>query len=315
MPARQQLRKIAYYSREFAVWPIPLAFFRQRLASLLAEAESRPDAAEIRVRADYCNRLTQPFEPGGVRIGEFRDRTRSTYYFDARRVLRYFPGHLRVRYEFGDITEVPAAPTLLKSRPVAGDNANSVLLKLNQIRHFRFVRDPFAYEAKADRLVWRGAVYKDRRRRVMERFHDHPGFDLGQTNRPPADVPWQKPFLSLREQLGNKFILCIEGNDVASGLKWALSSNSLCFMARPRFETWFMEGTLVGGQHYVEVRDDHADLPGKVDYYRSHPEEAKAIIHRAHAHVDRFRDPRRELLVSLLVLRKYFELSGQGLES
>ena len=73
------------------------------------------------------------------------------------------------------------------------------------------------------------------------------------------------------EQLQNKFILCIEGNDVASNLKWAMSSNSLVFMTKkPKFETWFMEGTLIPGHHYVEIKDDYSDMIEKMDYYLSH---------------------------------------------
>ena len=39
----------------------------------------------------------------------------------------------------------------------------------------------------------------------------------------------------------HKFILCIEGNDVASNLKWVMSSNSVAVMPKPKFESWFME--------------------------------------------------------------------------
>lgn len=34
------------------------------------------------------------------------------------------------------------------------------------------------------------------------------------------------------------------GNDVASGLKWMLASNSVVFMPLPRYETWIEESML-----------------------------------------------------------------------
>ena len=90
-----------------------------------------------------------------------------------------------------------------------------------------------------------------------------------------------------------------------------MASNSLCFMPRPRFETWFMEGRLEPWRHYVPLRDDCADIEEKMDYYATHTDEALEIIANAQRHVAQFKDRQRERLVSLLVARKYFELSGQ----
>ena len=49
------------------------------------------------------------------------------------------------------------------------------------------------------------------------------------------------------DNLNYKFILAIEGYDVATNLKWIMSSNSLAVMPRPTYATWFMEGTLIPG--------------------------------------------------------------------
>lgn len=124
-------------------------------------------------------------------------------------------------------------------------------------------------------------------------------------------LAWNKPFMSIPEQLQHKFILSIEGNEVATNLKWIAQSNSLCFMTRPKFESWFMEGTLVGGKHYVELADDYSDLPVKLDHYLAHPAEAEQIIANFKRYYDRFRDPVTEELAGLLVIQKYLELSGQ----
>ncbi|ENT7385234.1 hypothetical protein ACXLUW_000800 [Campylobacter coli] len=37
----------------------------------------------------------------------------------------------------------------------------------------------------------------------------------------------EKNFLSKKEQMKYKFIISLEGNDVASNLKWEMNSNSL----------------------------------------------------------------------------------------
>ena len=75
-------------------------------------------------------------------------------------------------------------------------------------------------------------------------------------------------------------------------------------------ETWFMEGTLRPNYHYIEVKDDFSDLEERLTYYIEHPAEAEAIIRHAHEYVDQFRNKQRERLISLLVLKKYFEITN-----
>ena len=93
-----------------------------------------------------------------------------------------------------------------------------------------------------------------------------------------------------------------------------MSSNSVCVMPKPKYETWFMEGTLEAGVHYIEVNDDFSDAEEKIHYYSKHTKEALQIINNANAYVDQFKDSKREKLISLLVLDKYFSLSGQNHE-
>ena len=68
-----------------------------------------------------------------------------------------------------------------------------------------------------------------------------------------------------------------------------------------------MEGTLRPNYHYIEIRPDFADLEERLNYYISHPEEAENIVQHAHEYVAQFRNARREQLISLLVLKKYFD--------
>ena len=50
--------------------------------------------------------------------------------------------------------------------------------------------------------------------------------------------------MPISKQLCYKFIFCIEGADTATNIKWVMSSNSLCVMPKPKYETWFMEGKI-----------------------------------------------------------------------
>jgi hypothetical protein len=303
--------KLAYYMRQVLGLMIPDGIYRRRMKAVLDRAGEDP---RLRHRLAYYIKREKPFSPGDdlPTIRQFRRAPKKTYFFDLYEYLRVFPETNRLHYVFGDVREVPSCPGFVKSRPIEGDNTNSVLMKMNKVRHFNFVTDPLSFSDKRDLVVWRGKAYREHRRQFLERFYDHPLCDVGQTNtKGDLCVPWQKPRMSVREQLAYKFILSIEGNDVASNLKWIMSSNSLAVMTRPKFETWFMEGRLVPDHHYVLVRDDYADLEEKIRHYSRHPEAALQIIENANAHVAQFLNPLDEDALSLMTLQKYFELSGQ----
>lgn len=60
---------------------------------------------------------------------------------------------------------------------------------------------------------------------------------------------------SMADQLTYKYILNLEGNDIATGLKWQLASNSVVFMAKPTTVSFLMEDLLVPFVHYIPVNE------------------------------------------------------------
>lgn len=72
-----------------------------------------------------------------------------------------------------------------------------------------------------------------------------------------------------------------------------------------------MEANLIAGVHYAELNDSYDNLNELLEYYTSHEKEAQEIIHNAHAFVQNFKNDKVEDACNLLVLRKYFYLSGQ----
>jgi hypothetical protein len=273
---------------------------------------------EIRQRTDYYLKPGGSFElgPDSLSIRSFRhsrsNQAKSSYFFDLHEHLRHFEPDLRFLHRFGDNFRIPEQPTILKARALSDDNGNGVLMKLNKVRHFIFVKDDLTFDDKINRLVWRGNGKGASRRNLLDTHFHHPWCDVGHIGKGADDDRFRKPYLNLREQLRHRFILSIEGNDVATNLKWIMSSQSVCFMARPTRETWFMEGSLVPGHHYVALKDDHSDLEEKLAHYRDHPDECREIIRNANRHVERFRNPQIEALISLSVLEEYFRRSGQS---
>lgn len=304
--------KLTYYLTHIFRLLVPQFIYRNALEELLNNISDRE---YIERRVNYYNKLQHNFtlEEDASDITTFiKKEKKKTYYFDLLEYLRYFDPKLKFSYLFGDITTIPHTPSFLKSRPIEGDNENSILMKLNKVRHFIFVDDAIQFEEKKDLLVWRGKCYTKPRKKFIQNFYDKPFCNVGQTNtKGEIEAPWQKPKMQLSEQLQYKFILAIEGNDVASNLKWVMSSNSIAFMPKPKYETWFMEGTLIPNYHYVLLRDDLSDMEEKIHYYAKHKEESLQIIQNAHAHVEQFKDKKREDIISLLVMKKYFQKSQQ----
>lgn len=147
----------------------------------------------------------------------------------------------------------------------------------------------------------------------MRKFFGNPLVDCANTAE-KSDLPaeWNAPLITLYDHLKYKFVIALEGMDVASNLKWVMSSNSIAIMPRPKYESWFMEGRLKPAIHYIEIKEDYSDLEEKIRYYSTHIEESEAVIRNAHAFVDQFRDPVREELISILVIAKYFQHTKQA---
>lgn len=312
--------KPLYFVRGFWRYFTPKWVTQRRLAALLREAEAREDWDYIRERVDYYCRLERlDATPEGLRpLAEHKVGTiQSAYFFDSYEHTRYFDDRLLWAIEPGDVTEVPAVPSILKSRPVEGDLSNAVVLNLDKHRHFMFLKDEIPFRAKENRVIFRANINYPHKNHVVrlkfvERYFGHPLCDIGVSNHAPVvKEEWIRGHISEYDHLGYKFIMCLEGNDVATNLKWVMSSNSLPVMPKPVYETWFMEGRLIPDYHYVAIRADYADLEEKLQYYIDHPEEAEAIIRHNHEYLKQFMDKRREKLISLLVLEKYFRATRQ----
>ncbi|WP_220466278.1 glycosyl transferase family 90 [Dyadobacter psychrotolerans] len=240
----------------------------------------------------------------------------SAYYFDTREHTRYFKQSLKANFLFKDVIHIPDVPTLQKSRPVGNNNENAVILKMDKNRHFFFVKDPYQFTQKKDILIGRGSISapnspQPHRVRFMEKYFEHPLCDLGQVNKVGGNPAWLKPKISIIDHLEYKFILSLEGNDVATNLKWIMSSNSIAVMPEPTYETWFMEGTLIADFHFICIKKDYSDLEEKLRYYIDHPIEAQKIVTNANTYVKQFLDNKLEDLISILVLQKYFHYTGQ----
>ncbi len=308
--------KLPYYVKNYIKVFLPVFLFQMRLTNKLSSI-NKDEADYIKERVDYYNKLNE-VEPLTAATPRFKDlkkdkEVKSVYFLDAYDIISWFKKDFRWNYLPGDITYIPKVPSIVKSRPIEGDNRNSVLLKLVKVRHFIFIKDKIPFQKKKDKLIFRGKVdNKPNREAFMQMYFKHPMCDLGNiTKKELSPKEWTVKKTTLYDHLEYKFVLALEGNDVASNLKWVMSSNSIAVMPRPRYETWFMEGKLKPNFHYIEIKDDYSDLEERLSYYIENEAEALQIIKNANEYVSQFFDQKREHLIGLAVMEKYLKMTGQ----
>lgn len=248
---------------------------------------------------------------------------------DPQAVFAVFPGDCRSRFE---------QPVFAKSRLVADRDAPCVLLPLDHDRHWRDLAvvetEDIPFASKTNDLVWRGGttgVFRDGgpTRPYSSRFHvasvmPRAGRDIGyseivQIDVTGADIPLAEvrarlaPPLGIARQLQARFLLSLEGNDVATGLKWMLYSNSTVVMPHPVCESWACEGALVPFEHYVPVREDLSDLDEVQDWCCTHLQDCEEIARNGKRFISAFRDRRKEQDICNRVVTAYLAASRHEL--
>ena len=184
-----------------------------------------------------------------------------------------------------------------KSRPVDLTNNFNILLNLNIPRHWAGLEDvnryDIPYNKKNNKIIWRGvSTGKYKRVTFVDKFQNTSNKNIDiKFSSLVQNVPNNNYILhnmSIKDQLQSKFIISIEGNDVASNLKWILYSNSVVIMPKPTVSSWIMEDTLIPGIHYVEITRDCSDLEEKYNWCLNNLDECKKIADNGKKYIQQF---------------------------
>ena len=319
-------RKLFYYLQYIPqVLFLPRIISRLSLKKILKNNNSKHKHIESRVK--YYLKTTGNFEvskksknSSELLCNQISKNKQNSHFIDFYLLLKFFNRKNKVDFVYSTKDYIdsavakqhPSYPTFVKSRPIYSDNQNSILLKLNQIKLFHFIYDTKKFENKKNQAVWRGDIRNNSQRKYfVKNFYKIPLFDIGQTS-PKENVPWMKSFMTIKDQLDYKFIFCLEGKCISTNLYWAMSSNSVCVMPKPKYESWFMEGKLEDEVHYIEVKDDFSDAREKIEFYINNNDKCLEIIDNAQKFVKQFKNAKQERLIQLLILKQYFKSTGQN---
>ena len=244
-----------------------------------------------------------------------------TYYQNFK---RNYPKHNQKQFIFlpGDVSHSREdVPFLTKTRPIKVKGKN-VILPLNIERHWKPIfKVPYydiPYDNKKNIMIWRGAATgRDKRVPLVETYFNYPGFeiDVGFTRyndnyRGKKSQKFIKNKLHMGEMLQCKFLISVEGNDVASNLKWIMASNSLCIRPHSETESWLMEGKLQPWVHYVPVKSDFSDLLDIYKWCLANPDKCKDIIKNSKEYINQFMNGENEKNIVNKVIEKYASLTN-----
>ena len=144
------------------------------------------------------------------------------------------------------------------------------------------------WEAKKRAIVWRGSTTGTGLRNTFVHNlarHHNVKFTMPAVQHRSSWVneTWtHAEKLSMYDQLQYRYVLSLQGNDVATDLKWKLSQNSVVVMPKPTVETWLMEGLLQPWVHYVPI-EDPKDMHETLQWLNTHEEDCIRIVSNAQA--------------------------------
>ena len=228
-----------------------------------------------------CFKRIQVDTPGCYnRNSKWKTFTEMNLYFDLQLYLKHSK-HFSVPYAplmFGDRISEKSTYVVGRTRR---KNVVAPLFKMIEKRHFGLMnlavaKDHIPFQRKKDMLVWRGSALTGMygvRRTLIERMHDLNKSSLVNL----ASTENKKDRLSVVKLLEYKLLLMVEGNDVSSGLMWALASSSAVVMPHPTVESWQMHFKMKPFVHYIPVRSTFEDLDDAVKWCMKNKERCESI--------------------------------------
>lgn len=86
--------------------------------------------------------------------------------------------------------------------------------------------------------------------------------------------------MPMEEILKYKYLVSLEGHDMATSLKWMLFSNSCVFSPTFTWDSWAMENMLEPFVHYVPIHANMSNVEEMVQWAESNPKKVKEIAYR-----------------------------------
>lgn len=209
---------------------------------------------------------------------------------------------------FGEAGFTDGIPCIRKSR--RSDDSHSVLYNFRTLR----LNEPcqvvekydIDWQDKKNNVIWRGATTGQQQRvDFVKKYIDKYEVAFATIKQKPELGQLKRNKVSIEDQLQYKFIVSLEGNDLASNLRWILSSNSVPIMTKPYWQSWIMEERLVPNVHYLELNEDLSNLEELLEWAAAHDEECHQIAQNGKQYMAQFLDLSHDLPIQKMLLEEY----------
>ena len=164
------------------------------------------------------------------------------------------------------------------------------------------------WKQKQDNVVWRGATTGEAQRvNFVKNYFDKYDVAFATIKQKPEMIHFKKKKVSIKDQLNYKFIVSLEGNDVASNLRWVLASNSIPIMTKPYWQSWIMEERLKPNVHYLELNPDLSNLEELLAWAADNDGQCQQIAENGKNYMAQFLDEKNDLPIQKLLLEEFAE--------
>jgi len=206
------------------------------------------------------------------------------------------------------------------------ENDWNIIWPLNRKRHFASLgnvpQNDRPWHEKIPKLIWRGRTPNSllflknekpieldswkQRLSLVRNFWNSSLVDAKFVGKHLLQSKYYAHKLNMSQMLQYKYQIAVEGNDVATGLKWMLFSKSLLFMPPIKFSSWVMESLLEPFVHYIPIHANMSNVEEMVEWANSHPVKSKQIAERGTLFVyDLFFHPNAYLDEELILTEIY----------
>lgn len=208
-----------------------------------------------------------------------------------------------ILFRWGDWTEPLNKNNFYITKAKTITDTCGIILKLNEGRHWKNItvvnQNDIDFKHKKNILIWRGTTtgvngeYETNRLLAVKTLFNKDACDVGFSACCQGQNPRSllKNNIDMKTLLTYKYHLVLEGNDVASGLKWQLYSNSVVFMRKPTKVSWAMEDMLEPFIHYIPIKDDFSDVGEMIEWANNNQEKCETIANNASIFIEQFLNP------------------------
>lgn len=185
---------------------------------------------------------------------------------------------------------------------VPGRNRNRYLGAELRSQMTKLRQDWTPWDQKSDTVWWGGALtgrywverepFPLTRIQVLRYFKERPNekvilhlSDIPSGSIDKEFAPEVKGGFEKADAFKHKCVMLLPGNDIASGISWYFSGNSVVLMSEPHIEHIHLF-EIEPWVHYVPLESDPGDVIVKLNWVLNHQDEAQQIVRNAHARLE-----------------------------